>query len=486
MRIKNILKQLVFLSLIYSATAIAQQNSSSSAFSLKEAQDYAVKNSIQSKNAQLDYELAKAKKNEIRGIGLPQINGSADTRYNQRTIFESLINHQLDNLYENQFKPLGFSRDQFDAYIEQQQAASQTANTNPLDFSSLIGTTFNSRHNGTLALNASQLLFSSEYLIALKASKALLELNEKSIQKSNIDVKLNVAKAYYGVLVAREKAKLLDVNIVRLQKLKSDTRVLNENGFVEKIDLDRVEVAYNNLVTEREKLKNYLNLNENLLKFQMNYDILQPIVLTDTQMVNNIDQTPVVFGKIDYNSRIEYSLLKTSEKLGKMDLDRYRLSYIPTLAAYGSLQYQAFAPDKKFDFYYNQPWYRVTAIGASLSVPIFSGGQKYYKVQQAKLNLMKTQNTVKSLESAISLEVSTAAVTYNNALLGINNQKRNMDLAEGVYKVAKTKYDQGVGSNLEVLTAETSLKEAQTNYFSALFDYYIAKTDYDKATGNIK
>jgi outer membrane protein TolC len=59
-------------------------------------------------------------------------------------------------------------------------------------------------------------------------------------------------------------------------------------------------------------------------------------------------------------------------------------------------------------------------------------------------------------------------------------------LAEDVARVTKIKYEQGVGSNLEVVTAETALKEAQTNYYNALFDALVAKIDFDKANGSIK
>ena len=73
-----------------------------------------------------------------------------------------------------------------------------------------------------------------------------------------------------------------------------------------------------------------------------------------------------------------------------------------------------------------------------------------------------------------------------NAASSLENQKKNILIAEDVVRVSKLKYEQGVGSNLEMITAETSLKEAQTNYFNALFDALVAKIDFDKANGNLK
>jgi outer membrane protein TolC len=54
-----------------------------------------------------------------------------------------------------------------------------------------------------------------------------------------------------------------------------------------------------------------------------------------------------------------------------------------------------------------------------------------------------------------------------------------------VYRVSKIKYEQGIGSNLEILNAEASLKEAQTNYYNALYEALIAKVDYEMATGTL-
>jgi outer membrane protein TolC len=61
-----------------------------------------------------------------------------------------------------------------------------------------------------------------------------------------------------------------------------------------------------------------------------------------------------------------------------------------------------------------------------------------------------------------------------------------MELAEEVQRVSQLKYNQGIGSSLEVVTAETSYKEAQTNYYSALYDAIVAKIDFDIALGKIK
>jgi len=64
-------------------------------------------------------------------------------------------------------------------------------------------------------------------------------------------------------------------------------------------------------------------------------------------------------------------------------------------------------------------------------------------------------------------------------------QRENMDLSEEVYNVTKIKYQQGVGSNIEVITADADYKQAQLNFFRALYDALIAKVNHDKALGQL-
>src|SRR6185295_19872380 len=141
----------------------------------------------------------------------------------------------------------------------------------------------------------------------------------------------------------------------------------------------------------------------------------------------------------------------------------------------------------RFDFFdTSKRWYPIGFVGATLNWTLFDGTQREYKIQQAKLELQKTENNLINTTNALALEAETNRTQLLNSLSSFNTQKENLDLANEVVRVSKLKYDQGVGSNLEVINAETSLREAQTNYYNALYDALVAKVDLDKALGNIK
>ncbi|MFL5753689.1 MAG: TolC family protein [Bacteroidia bacterium] len=292
-----------------------------------------------------------------------------------------------------------------------------------------------------------------------------------------------MSKAYYMALVNKERIKLLDANVSRLKKLLDDTRAYNKEGFVEKIDVDRLEVTYNNLITEKEKTERLISLSETLLKFQMGYKLSDPITLSDK--LDAEQQSALTMndnGKINFANRPEYAIAETQRSLNELDLKRNRMAYLPTLVGYASWNYNA--QRTKFDFFdASQKWFSIGIIGATLNVPVFDGLQKHWRIQQAKVSLQKTNNNIQNLELAIELETASSSVSYQNALVSVETQKRNMDLAQNIFDVSEKKYKEGVGSNIEMVNAQTSLKEAQTNYYNALYDLLVAKTDYLKATG---
>lgn len=447
-RIKGRLLTLVIgLCIIQGAHAQGQAQS----FSLKQAIEYALKNNADAQNARLDVDMAKAQKKEIIGIGLPQVSASADAK----------------------------------DYIEIPTVVVPASTFNPMAApGEVMALKFGTKYTTSAGIQVSQLVFSNDYIVALSSSGILNELAQKNLERTSIQTAAEVSKAYYNVLVNRERMKLMNANVERLKKLLDDTKALQQNGFVEKIDLDRIEVLYNNILVEQQNVARLIALTEAMLKFQMGYDLTAPIVLTDElNLQSNAQFAPVdTAAKVDPTKRVEYSLLESQKKLNQADLRRNKLGFLPTLAVYGSLNTQ-YSSDvfKPVD----SRWYPVALIGGTLNVPIFNGGQRHYRTQQARINLLKTENNLTALANAITFEVTAARTSYQNAYASLLTQQKNMELAAEVYRVAKLKYEQGVGSNLEVTTAETSLKEAQTNYYNALYNTLVAKVELEKANGTL-
>ena len=436
-----------FVTVVHIATQAQEANSGN--YSLQQAVDYAIKNSPSYLNAELDLQNAEYKRKEITGLGLPQVSGSID------------IKDYIDlptSLLPGQFfgAPAG----------------------------SYIPVKFGTKYNSTAGLSASQLLYSSDFIFGLKSAKEFINLSKISVTRSKADLIAQVSKAYYNVIINRDRIKLLEANVVRLKKILDDTRAFNQQGFAELIDVERLEVQYNNLITEKDKTVRLIGLSETLLKFQMGYKLSDPILLSDSLNINTDSFEELSSNKIDITKRPDYQLLQSQQKLLDMDVKRFKWGYMPTLAAYGSYQYNA--QRQKFDLFdANQKWFKIALVGATLNFTVFDGLRGHNRIQQAKIAALKNQNNIKNIELAAELEATVASISYNNAYSSLLIQRKNMTLAQHVYDVAQKKYQGGVGTNLEIVTAETSLKEAQTNYYNSVYDMLIAKIDYQKAIGTL-
>jgi outer membrane protein TolC len=186
----------------------------------------------------------------------------------------------------------------------------------------------------------------------------------------------------------------------------------------------------------------------------------------------------------NYADRKEYQLLSAGIKLNEYNVKRYKLSYLPTLALYGN--YYTNAQREEFQLFEPSKWLKSSLLGVKLSVPIFNGFAKASRVSKAKLELEKSNNNIKQLIANIDNDVAQARININSAVLTMDNQKQNMELAEKIFNTAKKKYQQGLGSNQEIYNAQTELKAAQNNYYGALYDAIIAKIDFLKATGKLQ
>lgn len=417
-------------------------------FTLKQSVDYALQHNTTVLNARLDELAATQKVKEVIGIGLPQIEGSFQVQ-NFLDIPTSLIPAEIFGGPPGAFIPVQFG----------------------------------TKYNATTAFSASQLVFSGSYILGVKASKVYQDLAQKNTARTNIETTAEVTKAYYTVMVNAERKKLLDANLARIAKLRDDTKALYENGFVEKLDFDRITVTYNNAATEVANVQRLLDLSLVLLKYQMGMDQSANLVILDKIADLQFQPEIELTNKFAYSNRVEYQLLELQLRGRQLQMRAERVGYLPTIAVFGSLQAQAFR--QEFDFFARKRWFPITVVGLQVNLPIFDGGQRHYRIQQAKIGIAKAEKDLLFIQRTIDMQQTVARVTLQNAAATLAAQKANMELAQSVYDVTKKKYEQGVGSNIEVLNAETSLKEAQTNYFSALYDAVTAKVDYDKSMGNL-
>ncbi len=429
--------------------------------SLNDCIDYAIKNQAKMKNAILDQKSSLARNREVTGLALPNLKLTSGINYAPLVAA---------------FQVPDFIKTAIGAYVDPNSINRQAFDNSP----NTLSLAFQPKWTTNAQAELSQIIFDPGVMVALQARKRLEELAQQNLDLTEQQLRIAVTKAYYNTLIAEKRKGLIDQNVVRITQLEKETRAIYETGFAEKLDVDRITIALTNLKTEENRVKQLVDLTYMALKFQMGMPLDEKVALADTLSETYIDKE-ILSHSLEFEKRKEFQLMTLQNKLYGYDLKRYKLGGLPTLVAFGNYGYTLYNSSKLFDPV--DKWQQSALVGVKLTVPVFDGLQRRNKMLQAKYTYQKSQNDIENLKYALELEKESARITLESNISSLENQQKNMKLAEEVYNTTKVKYKEGVGSNLEVMNAESALKEAQTNYFGALYDAINARIDLQKALG---
>jgi outer membrane protein TolC len=442
---------LILFTFLLSATSLSAQEVVE--LNLRESLTYALENNVNTKNARLETLISKATVKETTATGLPQITGAVNLNYNPTIPVVFLPNQP----------PFGDP-------------------TNPSD---VIPARFGVSFQSGVAVNVTQMVLDGSFFVGLKAAKTYQALTQLDVVKAENDVIENVKKAFFGVLVNQERIRLASSNLSRIDSLLSETQSLFDAGFSEKIDVSRIKVQRNNTYSQLERSKTAYEISKQLLKLQMGLPPQYDINIAETLSELNPEEELVGMLTMEGISRIEIDQLNTNLELTNLDLKYNKSQYMPTIDATGFIQ-KTGAGNTLQNVYDPANWFSSSLIGLRMEIPIFDGLSKSARIQKNRLQLNQLQNQKIFLDDNIALEIYEARTSLRNDLNILEVQRENMALAQEVFDMAKIKYNEGVGSNFEVVEADASLIEAEINFLAALYDGLIAKVDLEKALGILR
>lgn len=438
-------------------------------FSVQQAVDYALKNNVAIKNALLQVKVQEQQNAEFTASAYPHINASIGTTYNPAIATTVIPNFISPATYQVLI-----------------QEGVKDGNGNPIQMPGNFGyipAQFGTKFSANAGISLQQILFDGQVFVGLQARGAAIKLYEKSAEVTQEMIKTNVHKVYYQLSVSQTQVEMLNSLISLTEKNLHDTRIIYENGFREKLDVDKETVRLANLQTEKQKLLNQISNGYYGLKLLMGMPIADELILTDKITDESVKDAMLETGNYQYEDRKEFQQASISKQLLEFNVRRYKLSQIPSISL--SAVYAKNAQRDKWNFLGRGDWFTVSNVNLNLNIPIFNGMFTRSKIQEAKIEVQKINNQLDALKLSIDNDVVAAKNNYKNAVATMDYQKKNMELAEKVYQQTKKKYEVGTGSQIEIVAAQTDLKSAQTNYVSALYDAIIAKVDYLKATGKL-
>ena len=428
-------------------TTVAQTESS---FTLKQAQEYALKYNYQRVSAEKDVLIARKKVMETTGIGLPQVTAEAQ--------FQNFLELPVSLVPASAFNPMA-RKDEF-AELK-----------------------FGTDYNTTAKITATQLLFDGSYIVGLQASRTYRSFAEKNLEKSELMVKEEVAQAYYLGLVAHENEKILQEIATSTEKLYEETTRIYQEGFVEEQNVDQLKLTLNNIKNSLTVAQRHKEIALNFLKFQMGMELSSTIILADNieVLLAAVNPADVLVKEFKAEGHIESQIIKVNEDLMKLNLRKEKYAFAPQVAAFFIHQQQNMS--NKFEVFSGGTWYPSTLWGLSIKLPIISGGMRLAKVGQARLDYEKAKNTSKQVEQSLLLKAQQAKSNYTSSYSIYLNQKDGLQIAEKINNNSMKKYTEGIISSMELTQSQTQYLETEAKYIKSLLDLLNASSQLNIAIG---
>ncbi len=329
---------------------------------------------------------------------------------------------------------------------------------------------------------ASQTIFNRDVLLARRTKSDVLLQTRQTTESNKIDLAVNVTKAFYDVLATTQQIKVATENITRVERSLKDATAQYKAGITDKIDYKRATITLNNLKASKRSNEELVKAKLEYLKSLMAYPESGTlnIVYDSTAMENEIALDTLQ--RPDYKSRIEYRLLETQQKLLSANVSYNRWSYLPSVSVNGA--YNLNFQNNDFGKLYNTNFPNSFA-ALTLAVPIFQGGKRKANIKTAELQLKRNSYDIAALKNNVNAQYAQALAVYQSNLENYLALKENVQVAREVYDVINLQYRSGIKTYLEVITAETDLRTSQINYFNSLYQVLAAKTDVQKALGQI-
>lgn len=331
------------------------------------------------------------------------------------------------------------------------------------------------KQNVVADITVSQLIFSGSYIVGLQATKVYYGLTQQNHEKTKLDVTETLVNTYHMLQLAEESRKILTQNLDNIKKTLYEITEMNKQGFLEKTDVDQLEVTANTIRNAMNQIDSNLDMGYRLLKIQLGIDEIAKIELTD-QMESGealtTSSTLLIAEQFNIESNIDYQLIKTSEKAAQLDLKLAKASYLPTLNGFYNHTEKLKAP--LLDF---QP---KDLIGVNLNVPIFSSGQRSSIVAQKRMSVEKAQNTQKFVSNSLLMQASQYQNDVKLKLEKYLNQKKSAELSDDIYQRTLEKYKQGMASSMDLMTSQNQYLTNLTDYYQSIFDLQGAKSKLEK------
>lgn len=340
--------------------------------------------------------------------------------------------------------------------------------------------TLGSKYSSVASAQVDQVVFDQALLTGLKANKPNIANAELSSKKTKENIIYNVSNSYYQVFVITQQIDLLKDNLDKTRQILGTLQLQLDNGVIKRVDFDRTKVSLNNIQSQLTLAESNLIYAQNQLKLQMGMPLTEQLVLTD----NPLNKPFQVYqpGAFDPSNLTDFKTQKINMQLQGIEKDRIRAGYLPKVSVYGRYGFQALGNNLGNSW---GNWFSFGAVGLKLTIPVFDSFRRDAQYKQADLKQMIQNEQLKLNIQNYELQDNNATTQLQKARVNLANDDANVNLAKEVYDVTTLQYREGTVTLSDLLNAETSYKEAQSNYINSMLSYYQAQLGIEQSQGSL-
>lgn len=315
----------------------------------------------------------------------------------------------------------------------------------------------------TLQLNDQQML------AAVEAARA-----------SEITLVNQVKKAYFSILLAENSLEVIDKNIEYAEIVVKDTRNSFNQGISSEYDLITAEVQLNNLRPTKISTENSIRVTRLMLNMLLSLPI-ETILELEEQLYEYKDYVadPYDF-YVDLTGNTELRQIDIQKDILAKQFEIQRAQRYPNLSAIAQYNVYSQSNDLKIGHY---QWKGSSLVGLQLNIPIFSGFTNTNKESQIRNNIRQLEKQREYLEDNINVQAQTSISNLVQAKEQMLANESTRAQAQKGYSIAKTRYDVGAGTIVELNSAQMALLQAYLNFSQSIYDYMSALADYEEIIG---
>ncbi len=324
------------------------------------------------------------------------------------------------------------------------------------------------------SVTVSQLIFSGSYWIGMQTARISHDLTRSSYEKSELEIKEQVALAYYSVLVSERSVNIIMKNLENIKDVYNKTNTMYAVGMAEITDVDQLSVQVSLLENALKSAERQVEIAYNLLRIQLGVSAETNITLTETlpEIMANTDLATTLATPLELNKNIDYQMMNTQQLLSKKQIDLVKMNCLPVITGFYSNTQKVLKPD--FDM---TPKH---LIGLQMNIPIFASGMRKAQFDQAKINYETTLNNKDLLTDQLLIQEKQLRYNLATAIEQYESQKENIEVSKRVYDNLNLKYQQGLVSSLDLTTANNNYLQAETIYITAMMQLLQAELALNK------